>query len=84
MSPIETIAKPRRNRITVQVPKEYGMCSFQVILVPLGNATPGGVSKRRSRRTTFVDALLACPRFGEGEILDVARDSSDFGRDVVL
>ena len=34
MSPIETIVRPRRNRISVPVPKEYGSYSFQVILVP--------------------------------------------------
>lgn len=84
MSPIETIAKPRRNRITVPVPKEYGTCSFQVILVPLGNGKAGGVSRRMGKRPTFVDALLSCPKLGEGETLAVPRDASDFGRDVVL
>ena len=81
MPPIETIAKPRRNRISVPVPKEYGGCSFHVILVPLGNRKPGDVSKRRAKRASFVDALLACPKLGDGESLDVTRDSSDFGRD---
>ena len=38
MSPIETIARPRGDKITVAVPKEYGSCSFQVILVPLAPA----------------------------------------------
>lgn len=84
MPPIETIAKPRRNRITVPVPKEYGACSFHVILVPIGDGTPEGVSKRTAGKPSFVDALLACPKLGEGETLDVTRDSSDFGRDVVL
>jgi hypothetical protein len=84
MSPIETIAKPRRNRITVPVPKEYGTCSFQVILVPLGNGKAADVSRRAGKRLSFVDALLSCPKLGEGETLDVTRDSSDFGRDVVL
>ena len=78
MSPIETIAKPRRNRITVPVPKEYGTCSFQVILVPLGNG------KRGEKKPSFVDALLSCPKLGDGESLDITRDTSDFGRDVVL
>ena len=35
MPPIETIAKPVRNRISIKVPKEYASCSFQVLLVPL-------------------------------------------------
>ena len=30
------IARPRRNRISVSVPREYGSYSFRVILVPLG------------------------------------------------
>ena len=35
MPPIETIARPVRNRISVKVPKEYSSYSFQVLLVPL-------------------------------------------------
>lgn len=35
MPPIETIARPVRNRISVKVPKEYASYSFQVLLVPL-------------------------------------------------
>lgn len=35
MPPIETIAKPVRNRISIKVPKEYASYSFQVLLVPL-------------------------------------------------
>ena len=38
MPPIETIARPRGDKIMVAVPKEYGSCSFQVILVPLASA----------------------------------------------
>ena len=35
MPPIETIARPIRNRISIRVPKEYASYSFQVLLVPL-------------------------------------------------
>ena len=35
MLPIETIARPVRNRISVPVPSEYASCPFQVILIPL-------------------------------------------------
>ena len=39
MPPIETIARPVRNRISIKVPKEYASYSFQVILVPLTSET---------------------------------------------
>ena len=35
MPPIETIARPVRNRISIKVPREYASYSFQVLLVPL-------------------------------------------------
>ncbi len=35
MPPIETIARPVRNRISVAVPKEYHAYSFRVVLVPI-------------------------------------------------
>ena len=76
MSPIETIAKPRRNRISVQIPREYSSYSFQVILVPLvsdtSSSTSGPVKPRR--RKSFVNALLACPKLEDGEELDIFRD----------
>ena len=86
MSPIETIAKPRRNRISVQIPREYSSYSFQVILVPLASdaiASTRGLVKPK-RRKSFVDALLACPKLDEGEELDISRDKSDCGRSVDL
>jgi hypothetical protein len=80
MSPIETIARPHRNRISVSVPREYSSYSFQVILVPLGVDTVDA-SPQKSRKTgSFVDALLSCPKLGDGETLDVTRDPGDFGR----
>lgn len=87
MPPIETIVKPYRNRISVSVPKEYGSYSFQVILVPLKPAgASAAVSSSRARRPrrSFVDALLSCPKLGDGESLDVSRDPADVGRDVDL
>ena len=35
MQPIETIARPRRNRISVAIPREYASYSFRVIVVPI-------------------------------------------------
>ena len=35
MPPIETIARPVRNRISVAVPKEYRAYSFRVVLMPI-------------------------------------------------
>ena len=61
MPPIQTIARPRRNRISVSVPSEYSSYSFQVILVPL-RPEPDPVPVRKSRhKRSLVDALLACP-----------------------
>lgn len=84
MPPIETIARPRRNRISVPVPKEYGSYSFQVILVPLVPDVPPPPSPARRRKKNFVEALLSCPKLADGETLDVSRDETDFGREIVL
>ena len=86
---IETIVRPRRNRISIAVPKEYGSYSFQVILLPIASEdsffTPSAVQTRpRPKKKTFVDALLSCPKLDEGETLDISRDSSDCGRDIDL
>ena len=51
MPPIETIAKPIRNRISIKVPKEYASYSFQVLLVPLQPA------KTKWRSVGKVDGL---------------------------
>lgn len=80
MSPIETIARPRRNRISVSVPREYSSYSFQVILVPLGVDTVDAPPQKSRKTGSFVDALLSCPKLGDGETLDVTRDPGDFGR----
>ena len=82
MSPIETITRPCRNRISVSVPREYSGYSFQVILVPLGVDTTRTVTLMPHKKRSFVDALLSCPKLGEGETLDISRDSDDYGRDI--
>ena len=87
MQTIETIARPRRNRISVAVPKEFAGYSFQVILVPLAADTSASVSSAAGTTPgggSFVDALLSCPKSADGETLDVSRDSTDFGRDIAL
>jgi hypothetical protein len=86
MPPIETIATPRRNRISVSIPREYSSYSFQVILVPLAPVASQTVPVVRVGRKprTFVEALLSCPKLEDGESLDVTRDPSDFGRDIDL
>ena len=87
MPPIETIARPVRNRISVKVPKEYASYSFQVLLVPLFESTGqnhfDGLSRIRKKQS-FVDVLLSCPRLDEGDELDIARDGCDVGRTVDL
>lgn len=86
MSPIETIVRPRRNRISVPVPKEYGSYSFQVILVPLApiDSPPPARPSTGRRKKNFIEALMSCPKLGEGESLDISRDRADFGREVDL
>ena len=87
MSPIETIARPVRNRISVKVPKEYASYSFQVLLVPLFESTGQkhlDSSSRVCKKQSFVDVLLSCPRLDEGDELDIARNSCDVGRTVDL
>ncbi len=82
MPPIETITRPRRNRISVSVPREYSAYSFQVILVPLGVDVARPVALMPRKKRSFIDALLSCPKLGEGETLDISRDSDDCGRDI--
>lgn len=84
MPPIEMIARPCRNRISVSVPREYSSYSFQVILVPLGVDMPAFVPTKPRKKLSFVDALLSCPKLDDGETLDVSRDPDDCGRAVDL
>ena len=62
--------------------REYSGYSFQVILVPLGVDTTRTVTLMPHKKRSFVDALLSCPKLGEGETLDISRDSDDYGRDI--
>ena len=87
MPPIETIARPHKNRISVAVPREYGTYSFQVILVPLEQEpafVPSAARSSARRRKNFVETLLSSPRLADGDTLDISRDASDFGRDIAL
>lgn len=55
MPPIQTIARPRRNRISVPVPEEYGSYSFRVILVPLApEASPSPKRREMPRIRDFI------------------------------
>ena len=81
MPPIETITRPHGNRISVSVPREYSAYSFQVILVPLGVDAVSTATLMPRKKRSFVDALLSCPKLGDGETLDISRDSDDCGRD---
>ena len=87
MPTLETIARPRRNRISIAVPREYGSYSFKVVLFPI--ASEDSLSARFAMQTgpkkkTFVDALLSCPKLDDGETLDMSRDSTDCGREIDL
>ncbi len=78
MPPIQTIAIPHRNKISVAIPEEYSSYSFQVILVPLESLPSNGTAKRKiapkSCKGNFVEALLSCPRLLEGEDLEITQN----------
>ena len=83
MPSLETIARPRRNRISIAVPREYGSYSFQVILLPIASEDSSLVHsavRSRCKKRTFVDALLSCPKLDDGDTPDVSRDAGDYGR----
>lgn len=73
MPAIETIAKPRRNRISVPVPKEYGSYSFHVILVPIRPDEPSVPHRAPSpggKAQSLADALLSAPPPADSPDLD--------------
>ena len=88
MPPIEMIASPVGNRISIPIPREYRAYSFQVTLVPV--KADSEVPRRRVARTRRQETSaslwdqLACPVFDEGEGLDVSRDRNDCGRAIDL
>ena len=88
MPPIEMIASPVGNRISIPIPREYRAYSFQVTLVPV--KTDGEVSRRRVARTRRKESSaslwdqLACPVLDEGEGLDISRDRNDCGMAIDL
>ena len=88
MPPIEMIASPVGNRISIPIPREYRAYSFQITLVPV--KTEGEVTRRRVARTRRKGSSvslwerLACPVFDEGEGLDISRDRNDCGRTIDL
>ena len=69
MPAIETIAKPRGNRIGVPVPEEYSSYSFQVILVPIRPEEPSSpkpTARAGRKPQSLADALLAAPLPDDG------------------
>lgn len=47
MPPIETIARPVRNRISIEIPERYSAYAFRVVMVP--------IVPEESRETVSVD-----------------------------
>ena len=84
MPPIEMIASPIRDKISIPIPKKYRMCSFVVTLMPVV-ATSDNLRRntRRGKRASAFE-LMHCPILDEGEELDVRRDQLDFGREIAL
>ena len=84
MPPIQTIATPVRNRISVPVPVEYRSYSFEVILKPIiPRDTKVAKRVRPARRrnrcvksgSSFVEFMRTCPV--DLATLDLSRDSDD-------
>ena len=92
MPPIQTIATPVRNRISVPVPAEYRSYSFEVILKPIIShdtkvAERARPVRRRNGRvksgSSFVEFMRTCP--ADLSTLDLSRDSDDgSSREVVF
>ena len=86
MPPIEMIASPVRDRISIPIPKKYRAYSFVVTLTPVAEAS--GSRHRDARRGKKVSAfeLMHCPILDEGEELDVrrnVRDMEGMGADII-
>ena len=84
MPPIQTIATPVRNRISVPVPEEYRSYSFEVILKPIiPHDTKVAERVRPMRRrngraksgSAFVEFMRTCPV--DLSTLDLLRASDD-------
>lgn len=58
MPPIETIARPRRNRISASIPlpTEYASCIFKVIFVPIKKEETA-----QKEEMSAVDLFRSCP-----------------------
>ena len=86
MPPIEMIASPVRDRISIPIPKKYRAYSFVVTLTPV--AEPSDSRRRDARRgkKVFAFELMHCPILDEGEELDVrrnVRDMEGMGADII-
>ncbi len=73
MPSIRTYARPVRNQVTIDIPREYASCSFEVLLMPM---------RHERKKLSFVDFLRSA-QIEEGE-LDLTRDRQDFPRDIEL
>ena len=66
MPSIRTFADPVEDCVTVRIPKEYRMYSFEVVLVPF---------QRKEPEEDFLDFLRSCPV--DLNELDLTRDPDD-------
>ena len=84
MPPIEMIASPVRDRISIPIPKKYRAYSFVVTLTPVAEVS--GSRHRDARRGKKFSAfeLMHCPILDDGEELDVRRNPLDCGREIDL
>lgn len=71
MPPIEMIASPVRDRISIPIPKKYRAYSFVVTLTPVAVASDNRHRDARRGKKVSAFELMHCPILDEGEELDV-------------
>ena len=84
MPPIEVIASPVRDRISIPIPKKYRAYSFVVTLTPVAEASDNRHRDTRRGKGLSAFELMHCPIPDEGEELDVRRNPLDCGREIDL
>ena len=67
MPPIETIARPVRNRISVEIPKRYRAYSFRVVLVPIAPEENRGIDSGGEEIDPRVRSMRGLIKMSPGE-----------------
>ena len=67
MPPIETIARPVRNRISVEIPKRYRAYAFRVVLVPIVPEGNRGIARADDEIDPRVRSLRGLIKMSPGD-----------------